>query len=205
MLVLVSTTDPLDLGPNAWMADEMRSRWKADPASVDPAWRVIFEAEPANGIGNPNGAADATAPIEVPSVDVTPTTAALSSLWPPAAPAKPEVKLPTPMQRDDNGAAAPVPAPSNAGQREVDPTPRSSSPCEVHRPASSPTWKRRSRCPRRRAFVRCQRSCSRSIARSSTALGRKLNGKVSFTHLIGYAVVRDRRLDAGDEQHLHHR
>ena len=36
-------------------------------------------------------------------------------------------------------------------------------------------------------------------------LGRKLSGKVSFTHLIGYAVSRDRRLDAGDEQHLHHR
>ena len=96
MLVLVSTTDPLDLGPNAWMADEMRSRWKADPASVDPAWRVIFEAEPANGIGNPNGAADATAPIEVPSVDVTPTTAAPAPSDPPAALAKPEVKLPTP-------------------------------------------------------------------------------------------------------------
>ncbi|MEC8687659.1 MAG: hypothetical protein VXX74_06325, partial [Actinomycetota bacterium] len=117
----MSTTDPLDLGPNAWMADEMRSRWKADPASVDPAWRVIFEAEPANGIGNPNGAADAAAPIEVPSVDVTPTTAAPAPSGPPAAPAKPEVKLPTPMPRDDNGAAPPAPAPSHAGERAVDP------------------------------------------------------------------------------------
>ncbi|NDH88781.1 MAG: hypothetical protein EBY61_09270, partial [Actinobacteria bacterium] len=63
MLVLVSTTDPLDLGPNAWMADEMRSRWKADPASVDPAWQVIFEAETANGVGTTNGAADTTAPL----------------------------------------------------------------------------------------------------------------------------------------------
>ncbi|HAB57405.1 MAG TPA: hypothetical protein DCE75_05065, partial [Acidimicrobiaceae bacterium] len=126
MLVLVSTADPLDLGPNAWMADEMRSRWKADPASVDPAWRVIFEAEQANGAGNTNGATAATAPIEVPSVDVTPTAASPAPSAPPSTPVKPEAKLPTPMQRDDNGAATPAPtsqpapASANTGGREAD-------------------------------------------------------------------------------------
>ena len=47
-------------------------------------------------------------------------------------------------------------------------------------------------------------SCSRSTARSSTATwAAPASGKVSFTHLIGYAIVRaiaDAR--AGDEQHL---
>ena len=191
MLVLVSTTDPLDLGPNAWMADEMRSRWKADPASVDPAWRVIFEAEPANGIGNPNGAADATAPIEVPSVEVTPTTAAPAPSGPPAAPAKPEVKLPTPMQRDDNGAAAPAPAPSNAGQRKVDPNAPVEQPLRGASARIVTNMEASLEVPTATSFRQVPAKLlevNRKIINGH--LGRKLSGKVSFTHLIGYAVVR---------------
>ena len=54
MLGRVSSTDPIDLGPNAWMADEMRTQWEADPTSVDPAWRALFEGEAANGNGTPD-------------------------------------------------------------------------------------------------------------------------------------------------------
>ena len=34
-----------DLGANAWVVDEMRDLWAADPASVDEAWRALFEGE----------------------------------------------------------------------------------------------------------------------------------------------------------------
>ena len=34
----------LDLGPNAWLLDEMKERWEADPGSVDAQWRAIFDA-----------------------------------------------------------------------------------------------------------------------------------------------------------------
>ena len=33
------------LGANAWVVDEMRDLWAADPASVDEAWRALFEGE----------------------------------------------------------------------------------------------------------------------------------------------------------------
>ncbi|MEZ5165170.1 MAG: hypothetical protein R2695_01290 [Acidimicrobiales bacterium] len=36
------TEDTPDLGPNAWLVDEMR-RWEADPSSVDPQWRTLLE------------------------------------------------------------------------------------------------------------------------------------------------------------------
>ena len=56
---------------------------------------------------------------------------------------------------------------------------------------SPPTWSAASPCRRRRASATSRPSCSRSTARSSTATApRSGMGKVSFTHLIGYAIVR---------------
>ena len=81
MLGHVSTTEPADLGPNAWMADEMRSQWELDPTSVAPEWRALFEGGSSNGTPAPPAPA-AAAPIEVESTEVT----------------RPQVVIPTPMQ-----------------------------------------------------------------------------------------------------------
>ena len=35
-----------ELGANAWVLDEMRDLWAADPTSVDDSWRALFEGEP---------------------------------------------------------------------------------------------------------------------------------------------------------------
>ena len=42
----VETDDAM--GANAWVVDEMRSLWAADPASVDEAWRALFEGRTAD-------------------------------------------------------------------------------------------------------------------------------------------------------------
>ena len=58
--------DPSDptgaLGPNAWIVDEMRDRWLADPDSVDAGWRALFEGgEPAAAGAQPAEARPAAA------------------------------------------------------------------------------------------------------------------------------------------------
>ena len=63
--------------------------------------------------------------------------------------------------------------------------------CGAPRPASSPTWRRPSAYPPPPASGSCRPSSSRSTAPSSTtSCSRTTGGKVSFTHLIGYAVVK---------------
>ena len=63
-------------GVNAGYIAEMQERWRADPASVDPEWRALFEpaipptdgqsAEPATGRGGTCGGAEAARPASCP-------------------------------------------------------------------------------------------------------------------------------------------
>ena len=52
-------------GANEWMVEEMRAAWSADPSSVSPQWRELFETDPSAGLhrsSNPsNGFASAAA------------------------------------------------------------------------------------------------------------------------------------------------
>ena len=38
-----ATTATTDFGANEWLVDEMYERFQEDPASVDQAWRALFE------------------------------------------------------------------------------------------------------------------------------------------------------------------
>ena len=195
MLAAVSTTDPLDLGPNAWMADEMRAQWEANPSSVDPAWRAHFEGETASGA---NGAgADRppapTEPIEVPSKDVTP----------PPAPARPEVKIPQPMTNGTPPAAPAPVSPVEASTSAPSAAAASGSPADA---GDNNDFSKPLRGAAARIVTNMEASLEVPTATSfrqvpakllevnrkviNGFLGRKLRGKVSFTHLIGYAVVR---------------
>ncbi|MEM9200866.1 MAG: multifunctional oxoglutarate decarboxylase/oxoglutarate dehydrogenase thiamine pyrophosphate-binding subunit/dihydrolipoyllysine-residue succinyltransferase subunit [Actinomycetota bacterium] len=197
----MSTTDPLDLGPNAWMADEMRSQWEADPASVDPAWRAHFEGEAAGAANGTAPSGGTTEPIEVPSKDVTPAPAPSASAAS-AASAKPEVKIPEPMTNGTAQPAAPAPTtPAPAAAAPATPAPAV--------PAAGGASERNER-PLRGAAARIVTNMEASLEVPTATsfrqvpakllevnrkvingfLGRKLRGKVSFTHLIGYAVVR---------------
>ena len=68
MLVLVAPRTSIPARTPGWPTNA--SRWKADPASVDPAWRVIFEGPKPPTVSAPQRAAD-TGADRVPSVDVT--------------------------------------------------------------------------------------------------------------------------------------
>ncbi len=197
----VTTTDASSPhGPNDWLIDEMRARWNADPASVDHEWRVIFD----NENGTETAATAAASPlIETTASDVTPTpqpptTPRVSNTPPPqpqtAAPATPGESTATPGTSNATpGASAPRPptaAPATPGESTATPgastaTIKGSGARIVANMEASldvPTATSFREIPAKLLEI------NRKIINGY--LGRKMSDKISFTHLIGYAVVR---------------
>jgi 2-oxoglutarate decarboxylase len=185
---VATTENSPELGPNAWLVDEMRSQWVADPSSVDAEWRAVFE----NGESGANGAAapaEATAPepIDVGSSVVTPATVAATDNW--STPGQTAKDGPVPT-----AAPTPAPAPAPAPAAAPVPTPAEEPRGEPIRGASArivanmeaslevPTATSFRQVPAKLLEV------NRKIINGH--LARKQAGKVSFTHIIGYAVVR---------------
>jgi len=145
---MAETSDPsAELGPNAWLVDEMRSRWAADPASVDPLWRAEFE-------GSHSPEADSRPTTIDTSATVVPSTAAAAPPAKPAAEVQGE-QLRGVAARIVTNMEASLEVPTATGFREI--------------PAK---------------LLEINRKVMNGY------LGRKQGGKVSFTHLIGYAIVR---------------
>ena len=163
-----------DLGPNAWMVDEIRTQWETDPNSVDPTWRAMFEAElpGSKGTSTPDAAENPT--IEAASVIVSPQPA----MTPPPPPPPAE---PAPGSAGSAGSAmfAADPRPDNhelirgASARLV---------TNMEASLDVPTATSFRQVPAKLLEV------NRKVVNGY--LGRKHGGKVSFTHIIGYAIVR---------------
>lgn len=163
-------------GPNEWIVEEMYQRYLADPTSVDPAWHDFFaDYKPADSAP---AAAKAAAPAK------------------PAAPAQPAAAP---------AAAAPAPAaPVAAPVAAAQPAPAQAKPAEKAAPAGAQV------VPLRGIAAKIVENMDASLevptATSVRAVPAKLlsdnrivinnhltrgrGGKVSFTHLIGYAMVR---------------
>jgi len=171
MLWRVSINDPSDLGPNAWMADEMRAQWALDPNSVAPEWRALFEGEAANGVAA--SAPSAASTIEVNSIEV----------------AKPVMPVPEPALQTKEGPVvkdptAPPTIDGNSSEPEGEPIRGAAARIAANMEASLevPTATSFRQVPAKLLEV------NRKVINGF--LARKLRGKISFTHLIGYAVVR---------------
>ena len=195
-----SASSVAGFGTNEWLVEEMYQQYVADPASVDHAWHEFFadyrpgnpadggtRAEPApnsNGTGGPAAAKPAAA---------APAPAAAK---PAATPAKPAA-----------AAAAPASAPSASA-----PAPAAKAPAEKapERPAAKTPVAAGKQSPLRGAAASVVKNMNLSLtvptATSVRAVPAKLlgdnrivinnhlarsrGGKISFTHLIGYALVR---------------
>ena len=188
-----------DFGPNEWMVEEKRDAWKQDPSSVSEQWRALFEAEtrrddaPAGGGGSGAGAGAEPGPTApaAPSPEATPEGAAARtgstvqdvtrSDLPPAPPS--DVAPPT------------SPYAHRTGQQHT------------HAPgeAAEPGARTRLRGAAARTARNMEESLSVPTATSARAvpakvlienraiinthLARTRGGHVSYTHLIGWAVV----------------
>ncbi|MDM4720581.1 multifunctional oxoglutarate decarboxylase/oxoglutarate dehydrogenase thiamine pyrophosphate-binding subunit/dihydrolipoyllysine-residue succinyltransferase subunit [Micromonospora sp. WMMA1363] len=202
-----SQENPLaGFGPNEWIVEEMYQRYLTDPTSVDPAWHDFFAdyrpgpvvagaptAEPAapkpaapEEAGRP-GAAAAKPPERTAEVKPAPAKAPAAK-----APAKP---APATAPAKPAPATAPAkPAPATAPAK----------------PAAAPTMAGPQTTPLRGVAAKIVQNMDASLsvptATSVRAVPAKLlvdnrivinnhlargrGGKVSFTHLIGYALVR---------------
>ena len=170
------------LGANAWIIDEMRDRWLADPDSVDADWRALFEQGRPAPVRAATAQAEPSQVVEITATDVTPpreSRATASTMPRPAPPATP-VQPREPQSR----AAKPEPDPSADHTPTGDPIRGAGARIVANMEASLavPTATSFRDVPAKLLEV------NRKIINGY--LGRKLGGKVSFTHLIGYAVVR---------------
>ncbi|MCX4577460.1 multifunctional oxoglutarate decarboxylase/oxoglutarate dehydrogenase thiamine pyrophosphate-binding subunit/dihydrolipoyllysine-residue succinyltransferase subunit [Streptomyces sp. NBC_01571] len=189
-------------GPNEWLVDEIYQQYLQDPNSVDRAWWDFFaDYKP--------GAPAASAPAGTAAAGAAgTTTTAVSAPAAPAAPAAPQA----PAQAAPAAPAAPAPAPAAAPKpAAAAPAPAKAAPAAAKPPAAPAT-----EAPAGPEFVTL-RGPAAAVAKNMNAsievptatsvravpvkllfdnrivinnhLKRARGGKISFTHLIGYAMV----------------
>jgi multifunctional 2-oxoglutarate metabolism enzyme len=183
-----SQDNPLaDFGPNEWIVDEMYQRYLADPTSVDPAWHDFFaDYKPAMAAGSIATPDEATAANATASAKRAGTDA-------PAASTVAEVKATVSTE---------APAPASVAEAAPADAPKTSPNGGVRADAKIA----RLRGAAALVVQNMEASIGVPTATSVRAVPAKLlidnrivinnhltrgrGGKVSFTHLIGFAMVR---------------
>jgi len=181
-----------DFGANDWLVEEMYERYQADPTSVEPSWIEFFKTyNPGNAAATPSAPKAGTPPVPpVPKATQQVLTPAPSTLAAPVT--STPVSTPAPV------AAAPVVSTPAPAQAPVKPAPVLATP-------SAATME-----PLRGVAGRVVASMEASLtvptATSVRAIPAKLmidnrtvitnhlkrtrGGKVSFTHIIAYAMIK---------------
>ncbi|TIC88790.1 multifunctional oxoglutarate decarboxylase/oxoglutarate dehydrogenase thiamine pyrophosphate-binding subunit/dihydrolipoyllysine-residue succinyltransferase subunit [Nocardioides sp. GY 10113] len=192
-----------DFGANEWLVEEMRARFDADPSSVDEAWARYFGSKPAGTAASngTNGAATPAKPAAQPAATAAPTTpkpAAKPAAAAPAAPAAKPVPKATPAPQV-SPASATTPSPASRPTPKESPRPAPVAATDEPKvtvlrgiPAATaknmdvslsvPTATSVREIPVKLLWD------NRIVINSHLARAR--GGKVSFTHIIGYALIR---------------
>jgi 2-oxoglutarate dehydrogenase E1 component len=188
-----------DFGPNEWLVDELYQKYQADPGSVDRAWWNFFAdyhpkpAEPPRAAAAPPGTATQRPATQAPGAPSAPGVPGnVGNVGTANAPARPApAKTPAAPQ-----GAPGAPGPQGAGNAR----PAASTPV----PAGVTEVRLRGAAARTAANMAASLSVPTATSvRAIPAkllvdnrivinnhLGRGRGGKVSFTHLIGYAIVK---------------
>jgi 2-oxoglutarate dehydrogenase E1 component len=206
-------------GTNEWLVDEIYQQYLKDPQSVDRAWWDFFAdyrpgdpsalPEPSAGTTPDADAAAANRPIGAPLIIVDQSFAGAGPAVPPAAgpessaPAGPHVVVP---ELSHTVPADEVEAPASATDQVAPQVELTSIPTGSSGASAAEATPRVLRGPSARVVVNMEASLEVPTATSVRSMPAKLlidnrhiinnqlargrGGKVSFTHLIGYAVVR---------------
>ncbi|MER8072621.1 multifunctional oxoglutarate decarboxylase/oxoglutarate dehydrogenase thiamine pyrophosphate-binding subunit/dihydrolipoyllysine-residue succinyltransferase subunit [Streptomyces sp. NPDC094034] len=204
-------------GANEWLVDEIYQQYLQDPNSVDRAWWDFFaDYKPGTpGTADTSGRADeATATAAAGAAVPTPQATAPAPAAAPAAPAAPAVPAAAPAAPAKPAAAAPAPArPAAPAKPVVAAAPAAPAPVKA-KPAAN--GGEATTAPAGPEYVTL-RGPSAAVAKNMNAslelptatsvravpvkllfdnrivinnhLKRARGGKISFTHLIGYAMV----------------
>ena len=186
-------------GANEWMVEEMRDAWLADPSSVTPQWRTLFEGSGASGPSE--DAADPAGSTTTPD----PRAAAGTTEAPRTGTATPPHRQPPAVQDVTRSDLPPAP-PSDAAP----PTSPYAQRTEHRRTGAPEDGSGRDADSRMRgAAARTARNMEASLSIPTATSARDIpakvlienravinghllhthGGRVSFTHLIGWAVV----------------
>jgi multifunctional 2-oxoglutarate metabolism enzyme len=195
-----------EFGPNEWLVDEIYQQYLRDPASVDKAWWDFFaDYQPADGSA-PSAAPAAPVPAQ-PAPFATPVTAAVPA--PAAAPTVVVPAVPAPVAEvPANGAAGLAAKPTPVAVSPASGVPRDAAitaPPAASTPSGGGSQTTVLKGPAARVVVNMESSLEVPTATSVRAVPAKLlidnrivinnflkrarGGKVSFTHLIGFAMV----------------
>jgi len=174
-----STSKPASqFGPNEWLVEEMYQRFLDDPAALDPAWHDFFaDYRPTDTTGDPTaepadsgGSVTRTdLPAPIPSAERRPVVAR-------------EVTVPA-SEADGNGS---VPA--------AEQTPATSGAVTVLRGAASAVVKNMNASLAVPTATSVRSVPAKLLADNRVVINNQLRrtrgGKISFTHLIGFALVK---------------
>ena len=188
------TTEPQDqqanFGANEWLVDELYQQYLQDKSTVDPAWWDFFEDYQPTDMGAARaaetveavGQAAALAAPSIPAPTAAPTTSALPNLHDEGAPQGPT----DPTSSPTLPVAVPTETvkPAAAASSETFPIKGTASRVVTNMEASLSVPTATSvRAVPAKLLIDQRIVINNHLARSR-------GGKVSFTHLIGYAVVR---------------
>src|SRR5580692_10973046 len=185
-----------DFGPNQWLVDELYQRYQADPGSVDRAWWSFFaDYQPSPDSAAAPSAGTQSAAAQSPATQASPPASAPAPAS--AAPASPAAPPATPARPDQPAPPAAVPAQPPA-------PPAASAAVPADPGAAEHTVRLRGAAARTAANMSASLAVptatsvravpakllidNRIVINNHLARGR--GGKISFTHLIGYAVIR---------------
>ncbi|WP_454791394.1 multifunctional oxoglutarate decarboxylase/oxoglutarate dehydrogenase thiamine pyrophosphate-binding subunit/dihydrolipoyllysine-residue succinyltransferase subunit [Mycolicibacterium lutetiense] len=172
------SSSPSPFGQNEWLVEEMYRKFREDPSSVDPSWHeflVDYSPEPTTDNTVANGQTTAPAAPAAPAAAPPPATpAAPAGAAPAAAPAK--------------AAPAPPAKPAKAG-----PTPAEGDEAQVLRGAAAAVVKNMNASLEVPTATSVRAIPAKAMIDNRVVINNHLKrtrgGKISFTHLLGYAIV----------------
>ncbi|MDV6209409.1 multifunctional oxoglutarate decarboxylase/oxoglutarate dehydrogenase thiamine pyrophosphate-binding subunit/dihydrolipoyllysine-residue succinyltransferase subunit [Rhodococcus erythropolis] len=196
----MSSSSTSQFGQNQWLVDEMYQRFQDDPSSVDPSWHEFltdYSPDSAN-TGGGNGTAsngNAAAPAAVVAPPAAPkATPPAPKTAPPAPPAKAAAPAPAKTAAPAAKAAPAKPAAAKPAAAPAKPAPAGGAEeTKVLRGAAAAVVKNMSlsleipTATSVRAIPAKLMFDNRIVINNH--LARTRGGKISFTHLLGYAIV----------------
>ncbi|MEM8922255.1 MAG: multifunctional oxoglutarate decarboxylase/oxoglutarate dehydrogenase thiamine pyrophosphate-binding subunit/dihydrolipoyllysine-residue succinyltransferase subunit [Actinomycetota bacterium] len=193
---------PVPPGPNSWLVEELFEQYKGDPRSVPAEWQEEFDRRARSGPSTSTGSAAPTdngvapAAAAAPPADAAPAPATPFPAASAPAPATPapaaEPPAPTPAATAPAPTPAPAPAPAPATPAvEATPTEPEGEPIRGVAARIAANMEASLEVPTATSFREIPAKLLEVNRRVlNNHLKRIRGGKVSFTHLIGYAVVR---------------
>ncbi|WP_264077259.1 multifunctional oxoglutarate decarboxylase/oxoglutarate dehydrogenase thiamine pyrophosphate-binding subunit/dihydrolipoyllysine-residue succinyltransferase subunit [Mycolicibacterium houstonense] len=173
------SSSPSPFGQNEWLVEEMYRKFREDPSSVDPSWHeflVDYSPEPTtdNAVANGKSAPPVAPPTPAPAPPPTQPAQA-------AAPAKAAPAQPAPAKAAPAKAAKSGPAPAEGDESQVLRGAAAAVVKNMNASLEVPT------ATSVRAIPAKLMIDNRVVINNH--LKRTRGGKISFTHLLGYAIV----------------